>query len=47
MNIKDISNKTSITKDNRFKDKKALQKMPLALIFGNLILSFLVKMATG
>jgi dolichol-phosphate mannosyltransferase len=42
-----VSNKMSVTKGNRFKDRKALQKMPFVRTFGNLILSFLVKIATG
>ena len=42
-----VSNKMSVTKGNRFKDRKALQKMPIIRTMGNLILSFLVKMATG
>jgi hypothetical protein len=42
-----ISNKANVTKGNRFRDRKALQKMPILRAIGNLILSFLVKIATG
>jgi dolichol-phosphate mannosyltransferase len=42
-----ISNKANVTKGNRFRDRKALQKMPILRTIGNLILSFLVKIATG
>lgn len=42
-----ILKKTNFSKGNRFKDIKALQKMPLARKVGNLGLSFLVKVATG
>ncbi len=36
-----------MSKGNRFKDLKALKKMPFVRRFGNLALSFLTKMATG
>ncbi|MFD1292705.1 glycosyltransferase family 2 protein [Lutibacter holmesii] len=42
-----VHNKLNVTKGNRFKNRKALQKMPIIRTMGNLILSFLVKMATG
>lgn len=42
-----IENTTSITKGNRFKNRKALNKMPLIRRIGNVALSFLVKVATG
>lgn len=42
-----LSNKAEMTKGNRFRDMKALQKMPFPRRFGNLFLSFLTKMATG
>lgn len=35
------------TKGNRFKDFKALKSMPKVRLFGNSVLSFLVKMASG
>lgn len=35
------------TKGNRFKDFKALKSMPKIRLFGNSVLSFLVKMASG
>jgi glycosyltransferase involved in cell wall biosynthesis len=40
-------NKTMVSKGNRFRNTKALQKMPVPRKLGNLILSFLVKIATG
>lgn len=42
-----ISNEAQFVKGNRFRDFKALQRMPFIRRFGNLILSFLIKMATG
>ncbi len=42
-----VSKKALVAKGNRFKDIKALQKMPLTRKIGNLMLSFLVKIATG
>ncbi len=42
-----ITNEAMVAKGNRFKDLKALKKMPTTRKIGNLILSFLVKMATG
>lgn len=41
------SNDAEMAKGNRFRDLKALQKMPFIRRFGNLGLSFLIKMATG
>ena len=38
---------TDFTKGNRFRDLNALRKMPIVRRFGNLILSFLIKVATG
>lgn len=42
-----LSNKAEMSKGNRFRDMKALKKMPFTRRFGNLFLSFLTKMATG
>lgn len=42
-----LSNKAEMSKGNRFRDMKALKKMPFVRRFGNLFLSFLTKMATG
>ncbi len=42
-----IKKEAHFVKGNRFRDFKALQKMPFVRRFGNLILSFLIKMATG
>lgn len=42
-----IENKAEMSKGNRFRDLKALKKMPFTRRFGNLFLSFLTKMATG
>ncbi len=42
-----IDGNSEYAKGNRFKDFKALKKMPFARKFGNLTLSFLTKMATG
>lgn len=40
-------NKAEMAKGNRFRDLKALQRMPFIRRFGNLFLSFLIKTATG
>lgn len=46
--IKPITdNKADYTKGNRFRDFKALRQMPVLRRFGNLGLSFLIKMASG
>ena len=42
-----FENKAEMSKGNRFRDLKALKKMPFTRRFGNLFLSFLTKMATG
>lgn len=42
-----IDGSADYTKGNRFKDFKALKSMPKIRLFGNSILSFLVKMASG
>jgi len=42
-----ISKLALATKGNRFRNTKALQNMPIPRKFGNLVLSFLTKMATG
>jgi dolichol-phosphate mannosyltransferase len=42
-----LKGKAEVTKGNRFRDTKTLQKMPLIRRFGNLGLSFLTKIATG
>ena len=42
-----ISNTAEVAKGNRFRDFKALSKMPFFRRIGNLGLSFLIKMATG
>ena len=42
-----ITNKALVAKGNRFRNAKALQKMPVLRKVGNLILSFLTKIATG
>ena len=42
-----ISNEADYVKGNRFRDLKALKKMPFVRRFGNLILSFLIKISTG
>lgn len=42
-----VDGSADYTKGNRFKDFKALKSMPKARLFGNSILSFLVKMASG
>ncbi len=42
-----LKNNADFTKGNRFRDLKELKKMPIIRRFGNLILSFLIKVATG
>ena len=42
-----LKNKAEMAKGNRFSDRKHLQKMPLTRRFGNLVLSFLTKIASG
>lgn len=42
-----IANKADYTKGNRFRDFKALKKMPVIRRIGNLGLSFLIKVASG
>ncbi len=42
-----LRNKADFAKGNRFRDLKALRNMPFVRRFGNLILSFLIKVATG
>ena len=42
-----IDNKADYTKGNRFRDFKALRKMPVLRRFGNLGLSFMIKAASG
>lgn len=42
-----IENEASYAKGNRFRDFKALKKMPFIRKMGNLVLSFLTKAATG
>lgn len=42
-----INNEFEVVKGNRFNDLKALKRMPIVRRFGNLVLSFLIKMATG
>ena len=42
-----VANTADIAKGNRFKDLKALKKMPIIRRMGNLALSFLIKAATG
>lgn len=42
-----IEDRADYTKGNRFRDFKALKKMPLVRRFGNLGLSFLIKAASG
>lgn len=42
-----VSQEFEMTKGNRFRDLKALKKMPFIRRFGNLGLSFLTKLATG
>lgn len=42
-----ITGKCDMAKGNRFRDFKALNNMPLVRRLGNLVLSFLIKLATG
>jgi len=42
-----IDNKADYTKGNRFVDLKALKQMPKVRLFGNSVLSFLVKVSSG
>ncbi len=42
-----IENRADYTKGNRFYDFKALKKMPKVRLFGNSVLSFMVKVASG
>ena len=42
-----IDNKADYTKGNRFVDLKALKQMPKVRLFGNSVLSFLVKVTSG
>jgi glycosyltransferase involved in cell wall biosynthesis len=42
-----LDNKADYTKGNRFRDFKALRKMPVLRRFGNLGLSFMIKAASG
>ena len=42
-----VENKAEMSKGNRFRDLKALKKMPIIRRVGNLILSFMTKAATG
>jgi len=42
-----LEDKADFTKGNRFRDLKALSKMPLIRRFGNIGLSFLIKAASG
>jgi dolichol-phosphate mannosyltransferase len=42
-----VKNKADFAKGNRFRDLKALRNMPFVRRIGNLILSFLIKVATG
>ena len=42
-----LGSDSEVVKGNRFKDLKALRKMPFVRRFGNLGLSFLTKLATG
>ena len=42
-----LENKADYTKGNRFRDFKALKSMPKVRLFGNSVLSFLIKMASG
>jgi len=42
-----LDNKADYTKGNRFRDFKALKAMPKIRLFGNSVLSFLIKMASG
>lgn len=42
-----IENRADYTKGNRFRDLEALKSMPSVRLFGNSVLSFLVKVASG
>ena len=42
-----VSKKADYVKGNRFRDLKALKKMPIIRRFGNLFLSFMIKISTG
>lgn len=42
-----LDRKADYTKGNRFRDFKALKSMPKVRLFGNSVLSFLIKMASG
>ena len=42
-----IENRADYTKGNRFRDAEALKSMPSVRLFGNSVLSFLVKSASG
>ncbi|MFH6604833.1 glycosyltransferase family 2 protein [Maribacter algicola] len=42
-----LNGEAAMAKGNRFRNTKALQSMPIPRKFGNLVLSFLTKMATG
>jgi dolichol-phosphate mannosyltransferase len=42
-----IENRADYTKGNRFRDFKALKAMPKVRLFGNSVLSFIVKVASG
>ncbi|MDD2904683.1 MAG: glycosyltransferase family 2 protein [Sulfurimonas sp.] len=42
-----IENRADYTKGNRFRDLEALKSMPSIRLFGNSVLSFLVKVASG
>jgi len=42
-----VENRADYTKGNRFNDFKALKSMPKVRLFGNSILSFMVKVASG
>ncbi len=42
-----IENRADYTKGNRFRDAEALKSMPSVRLFGNSVLSFLVKTASG
>ena len=42
-----LGDKVDYTKGNRFRDFKALRKMPKVRLFGNSALSFLIKVASG
>lgn len=42
-----VSKKADYVKGNRFRDFKALKRMPIVRRFGNLVLSFMIKISTG